>query len=265
MKMISGIPNNNSLILDAANYLGKDAIIESNDDYSNSTVAVCTIAGGEIFDTGWIPAPTLSGVYELLPVFNTDMLYDISAEIIIYRKDNIGTISRIYTGNRHKLWDGGVEDVTNDFLAYFDGNYEYMIKIVLSDAFVGTYFYLDRLQLIRKGVTNPFYETGFSCGLTDDKTGYKVRMTEFGTLPVYLVDGNSEVDFNFSYTYIFPPEVVTTVIGLLGVGYVKEWYMDSTGMYYTGAKIGVWDFFDISNDTIGVSVSVSGVTTIPVV
>jgi len=130
MTKISGIPNNNSLILDACEYLGKDAVMESNSDYSNGTVAVCNIPGGEIFNSGWIPAPTLSGVYELLPIFDTDMELDFSANIIIYRRDNTGVISQLNTPLG--MFYESVYKSRNNLLCYFDGNYDYIVTIVTS-------------------------------------------------------------------------------------------------------------------------------------
>jgi hypothetical protein len=261
MSKITGIPNNNSLILDGCDYLGKDASIESNQDYSGGTVAVCNIGSGEVFNSGWIPAPTLSGVYEILPVFDTDMELDFSANIVIYRRDNTGTISQLNTPL--KLFYESVYKLRNNLLCYFDGNYDYMITIITVDGFVGSVFNLDYVQMLAKGISNPLLDSRLA-SQTSDGTGFAVQM-QYDKVDAATLDmGNGEQEIYFGISYIARPSLTATVQELMAVAWVKNWIMDSTNTYYIGVNVGVWDFFDSYAGSVPVSVHVVGMAVIPV-
>lgn len=140
------ITANTSMVLDATNYLGSDANISFDSDYSNNMAARTTIPEGVIMETDWFPADSFTGNHQFSMAFKTD--YNGTALVLEVYRRTPGSSIETKTQSIGYITDGVGFKIT-DQIGFFNAKYEYKFRIIASRYFTGTYVDVDYLQILR--------------------------------------------------------------------------------------------------------------------
>lgn len=269
----SGVLNNLSTILNGRDYLGKDAVLDYSEKFQSNTSSRCFQTGGEVFSSGWLNRGTLIGVFDLAIVFDTDYTSDPCCELRIYRRDADASDAEteMPISPIEITYDVYSSNNTGEVISgYFSSKYEYMLVLVLTDSFNGTYFDLDYVQLIKKQDKNLSWSGEdpigyFPIASMDPDTVFTQETLDSGSVFVpYSAGSAGKADITFTTKFVAEPDVIFTPQNQGYIPFHYGWIQDDDGLY-TGITVKVIDpMTNWNSGGIAVSWMAKGIQMLPI-